>query len=191
MGKIKRPLAQVRRVADDLLGILTPACERIEIAGSLRRCKDTIGDIELVAIPKQNLDLFGEPIPETQLDQLLGDLGVRFTRNGPKFKQFDAYNKQLNAHNGGDLYQVDLFVVPDPATWGVIFMIRTGSAAFSRKMVTRKCYGGLMPSDLQVAKGRVTLPHRNRKTEILETPEEEDIFDLWGMSFVNPPDREI
>lgn len=40
-----------RKVADRVVDILAPHCDRIEIAGSLRRGEHTVGDIELVCIP--------------------------------------------------------------------------------------------------------------------------------------------
>jgi len=41
-------------VAMELISLLTPACERIEIAGSLRRDKKRVGDIELLFIPRMD-----------------------------------------------------------------------------------------------------------------------------------------
>lgn len=48
----RKPLAQARAVADLLVSYLAPACERIEIAGSIRREVPEVKDIELVAIPR-------------------------------------------------------------------------------------------------------------------------------------------
>ena len=53
------PLVKAKKWADRIVEILAPHCDRIEIAGSIRRQKPTIGDIEVVCIPKQNLDMFG------------------------------------------------------------------------------------------------------------------------------------
>lgn len=48
----RRPLAEARRVAEGFARALEPSCDRIELAGSIRRCKETVGDIEMVCIPK-------------------------------------------------------------------------------------------------------------------------------------------
>ncbi len=48
----KMPLAPARRLAEALVRELEPACERIEIAGSIRRGADHVGDLELLAIPR-------------------------------------------------------------------------------------------------------------------------------------------
>lgn len=67
-------------VAEALRDYLAPACVRIEIAGSIRREKPEVKDIELVCEPsmvppgKPKLE-FGKPIPptyKTQLDELVG-----------------------------------------------------------------------------------------------------------------------
>ncbi len=173
-GKTKRPYADALVAAQSIVDALRPACHRIEIAGSLRRKKETVGDIEIVAVPVSRRDLFGNPDPKvTALDVLLSELGVTFAKEGPKYKQFSW-----------DGAQVDLFLA-NPVTWGVIFMLRTGSAHFSRRMVTPKMWGGLMPDDLHVEGGQVW-----RRGEALYTPEETNLFDLWGMQYIAPEQRD-
>lgn len=48
-------------IATNLLNDLLPFCERAEIAGSVRRLKPEVKDIEIVVIPKMRkvLDMFG------------------------------------------------------------------------------------------------------------------------------------
>lgn len=45
-------LAQALAIAEKVKALLAPHCERIEIAGSIRRKKPDVKDIEIVAIPK-------------------------------------------------------------------------------------------------------------------------------------------
>lgn len=56
-----------KKVADKLVTTLAPACDRIEIAGSLRRGTDTVGDIELVCIPSFVHRRVGGPAAPLQL----------------------------------------------------------------------------------------------------------------------------
>lgn len=175
---IKRPYNQMRAIAAGLVERLRPACQRIEIAGSIRREKELIGDIEIVAISTPLTDLFGEPTGRSQVDDLLSAWPISIKKNGQKYKQF-IYTGKVS----GDQYTVDLFL-PSAETWAVIYMIRTGSADFSRQMVTKRSMGGLMPNGLSVADGRVWL-----NGAVLDTPEEVDVFKLWGMDFVEPKDR--
>jgi DNA polymerase/3'-5' exonuclease PolX len=58
----KRPYAQMMTIARAVVERLRPACQRIEIAGSLRRHRPMVGDIEICAIPIMPTDLFGEPL---------------------------------------------------------------------------------------------------------------------------------
>lgn len=176
--KTRLPYADMKRLADALVERLRPACERIEVAGSIRRKKSEVGDIEIIAIPKPILDLLGEPTAQTEVDTMLGAWPIQLTKNGQKYKQFTF------AGNSGNLYQVDLFLQPDPATWGVNFMIRTGCGDFSKRMVTAKEYGGLCPPGLSVKDGRVW-----RNGVALDTPEEKDVFALWGIEYIQPEHR--
>ena len=172
--KTKISLGTAREVAGQLVEQLTDACKRIEVAGSIRRCRLEIGDIEIVAIPTVEMyDL---------TDSWLSSGVIRHTdpkRWGSRLRSFRLAVKGL-----ADDVQVDLFLQPDPATWGVNMMIRTGSAEFSRKMVTKRSQGGFMPDGYQVRDARVWAG-----AKLLETPEEQSVFDLWGMDYVMPPQR--
>lgn len=174
----KRPYALMSQMANQLVKKLTPACERIEVAGSIRRRKQMVGDIEIVLIPKHITDLFGAPTGTTEIDVLLSQWPINRIKNGQKYKQFTFTG------NSGDLYTVDLFIQPDPATWGVNFLIRTGSSEFSHRIVTAKSQGGLMPDDLAVREARVW-----RNGVAMPTPEERDVFELWGMDYIKPEER--
>ena len=45
-------LTEAREIAETIKGLLEGSCDRIEIAGSIRRHKWDVGDIELLCIPK-------------------------------------------------------------------------------------------------------------------------------------------
>lgn len=159
-----------------LVAKLEPACERIEIAGSLRRERPLVSDIELVAIAKPILNLIGEPTERTEVDDLLDTLPVTFTKRGRKYQQFWFDGATLP-------FYVDLFL-PTRDTWGVVYTLRTGSSEFSERMVTAKSYGGYKPDVYTVEDGRVRMAGM-----LLPTPEEQDVFDLWQMDWIEPRDR--
>ena len=88
-------LTQAQAIAREWQTLLAPACERIEIAGSIRRGKPEIKDIDLVCIPKIQTepDLFGGPgtqinLLEVAISKLFWD---RFytarLKDGPRQKQ--------------------------------------------------------------------------------------------------------
>lgn len=182
MSKTKISLSQGAGLASKIVGALMPGCERIEVAGSIRRKKETVGDIEIVAIPTCQTDLFGQPNDEapTLLDQILGSLIMderikRGQRWGQKFRQFHpAAQPDIT---------VDLFLVT-AESWGVQLMIRTGSAEFSRKAVTQQHKGGFLHNDCHIHNGRVWYHGRE-----IETPEEADVFKWLNCGWVEPCQR--
>lgn len=171
------PLAEAEALAQKLAAILAPGCARILIAGSIRRKKAEINDIEIVALPDETpaLDMFDFPIPgvtNSKLTPILDALGLVFTKNGPKYKQFSY---------GGRT--VDLFL-PTPEAWGSVATIRTGSADFTRWLVTDKSKGGAKPKHLAFDDGRIwngTIP--------FETPEEADVFRVLELDWIEPEAR--
>jgi len=58
------PRLIAQAVADELLEALGSACERIVVAGSLRRGAAEVKDVELVALPRMGVDLLGQPRPD-------------------------------------------------------------------------------------------------------------------------------
>lgn len=172
--KAKLPLKDAEALALLMIERLKPYCERIEIAGSIRRRKPEIGDIELLAEPQPVIDMFGNPTSDHELNFSDWSEFGRIVKNGPKYKQIEL-------HEGINL---DLFIVTPPAEWGVLFLIRTGSAEFSHRFVTSKQQGGLLPSYLKVKDGAVW-----SNNHIIPTPEESDVFHLAGVPFIEPERR--
>lgn len=184
-------------LAEDLIELLAPACERIEIAGSIRRGLPLVGDIELLAVPRfadYPSGLFGEMESVNELDLLCdrlhheGVLRDRLDKNG--HRAWGARFKRAVYH----LVPVDLFVVLPPAQWGVLFMIRTGPADFSRRLVTHTDAGGLLPINMAVKDGvlwRVDASQAPRFAPLaaIDTPEEYDVFTAIGVPYMAPKDR--
>lgn len=180
----KRPYDVMWPIARDLVERLRPFCQRIEIAGSLRRGKAEIGDIEIVAIPKPLQISFGGIISQpyqldARIEEAVAQGRVTIIRSGPKQKSFF-----FNLKNVGRI-DVELWLQPDPATWGCNFMIRTGSTDFAKWAVTSQGWGGAMPNDLRFADARLW-----RGDAPLPTPEEADVFDALGLAWIPPHERE-
>ncbi|RLC82109.1 MAG: hypothetical protein DRI81_00600 [Chloroflexi bacterium] len=171
-------------IADGLLQDLAPYCERVEIAGSIRRGKAEVGDIEIVAEPVLSLDLFGAPSPgPCALDGAIAGM-VRSGYLGEAIKNGLRY-KQLALPQG---IKLDLFIVRPPAQWGVIFAIRTGPADFSRWLVTQRKLGGALPSYCRVKDGGVHHGLTGKSTPV-PMPEEIDLFNFVGLDWLAPENR--
>lgn len=171
------------KIANGLVADFSPYCERVAIAGSVRRNKPEVKDIEIVAIPKLVPDQIGmftgfdfpdEPAPlRSALDDALVGIG-RFIKNGERYKQI-VLNDGIN---------LDLFLVLPPAQFGVIYVIRTGPSDFSHWIVTPRKHGGALPSNAQVKDGVVW-----QCGKALEMPEERDFLEFLGLGWIEPCDR--
>lgn len=174
-----------QRVIGYLAGICpkdTTLVERIEEAGSLRRGKADVGDLELVAIAKPTVDLLGgETYSAVPIRTRLETAGWEVIKG----REGDKYIKFMLPMQGSLRMPVDLFLTT-PEQWGIIHIIRTGSSDFSHRLVTSKLAGGWMPFGMQCADGWLW-----KNGEKLITREEEDVFRLLGVEWVAPKDREI
>lgn len=174
-------------IALPIMELLLPYCERLEIAGSLRRINKydsghdyKVSDIELCCIPRliPTIDLFGNEIKRSSA---LDSPASPTRRIGKVLKNGDKY-KQIALPEGINL---DLFIVTPPAQWGVLFALRTGPANYSRWLVTERPYGA-MPKGFRVSGGRL---YDNGKA--VETPEEIDFFKSIGLAFLAPSIRQM
>ena len=175
--KTHLPLPEAQRIADAFLTAIRPFCERAEAAGSVRRGKAEVGDIELVVQPILTpiVGLFGEQVGVQ--DALAG---FQWSAWGRVVKNGDRY-KQILMPQGVAL---DVFIVRPPVQWGLMFLMRTGPKAFSQWIVTPRSKGGALPSHLRVKGGAIW-----RDGEILPTPTEADVFRLLGLDYIPPAKR--
>lgn len=158
---------KAKEIADSVLQKLKPHCERIEIAGSIRRKKANPNDIEIVAIPKPyDVDLFESGIATVvnQWEKVKGTLPCKYTqRILPEGIKLDLF-----------------FATVD--NWGLIFAIRTGSAEFShQKLAMEWVRQGYHSKDGMLYKFGEQFPIR----------EECELFELLGIDWIDPIDRTI
>ena len=173
------------RIARDLAQRLDPHCERVEIAGGVRRRKAEPHDIELVVAPTMApvYDLFGHETGERDLlDECLADLVANERlrvgpKQGPKFKQFQVLPSGI---------MLDLFVVRYPAQFGVIHAIRTGPAHYSHWLVTQRAKGGALPNEARVSDGAVWVEN---DAVPLPMETEEAFFAFLDIPMPAPSDR--
>ena len=109
-------LQEARVMAERMKDTLSPHCDRIEIAGSIRRGKLFVHDIDLVTIPKQGQELI--------LDSVLCSIGT-IEMDGAKIKRL-----RLPENIELDIY------LATPATWATLLLIRTGSAESNMRLAT-------------------------------------------------------
>jgi DNA polymerase/3'-5' exonuclease PolX len=185
-------LARAEEVAIGLVATLGLGCERIEIAGSVRRQMPSVGDIELVAVPRVHAEthregLFEERTVEVDKLQVVVDrmlLEGMLASHPTDPKRGPRYSKLLHVRSG---LQVDLFSAR-PSTFGLILAIRTGPAGYSRWLVTEARARGhhVAEGELHVGAGGCS-PWE--MCEVVPTPEEADVYRALGLFHPIPEQR--
>ncbi len=178
--------AKAYMVAEQLAKRLERSCEKLQIAGSLRRRVKVVHDIEIVVVPvlEELPDLLGATHAlrsrlDDTLDELIEERVLRSfpgAKNGPRMKQFAVQPLGI---------KVDLFIVLPPAQWGTLLAIRTGPAHYSHWLVSRHEIGGGLPNHLRVKDGAVMTLYGSN---VIETPSEESFFALLGIDKVPAPE---
>jgi len=129
------PLNKARSIAIDIVNQLKPHCQVINIAGSIRREKLEVKDMEIVCVPNDikvgGLDLFGEDNRQTIVDpefyKVVRSLGViEKGKPGGRYMKINLKSKMA----------LDLFT-PVPVDYWRIFAIRTGSSDYSHKVIAQ------------------------------------------------------
>jgi len=201
MTKTRRPLEEMRTYAGWLVARLAPFCERLEIAGSIRRGRPDPADIELVAVPRHRpaaCDLWGNVVATT--DELhahcerlraAGEFADRRGVDGkgafgPRYKRL--LWTPLDAPGVAPV-PVDLFCAT-PATFGLHFLLRTGPGEFNVRLVTARTTRladgrpGWLPGTLRVHDGVLWDGAR-----AIETPDEAACFRAMDLPWLEPEAR--
>jgi DNA polymerase (family 10) len=165
------PLASARRIAERIAEALSTYCERIEIAGSIRRQRPDCGDIDLVCLPRVG----GRSA-----------MIARCLRNGQLVKYGEQYVEILLSNGvqldlwfaragGGDMF------APEPSNFGVLLLARTGSAMHN-----------VWLAQTAQAAGLHFHPHKGvmRGREVIASVEEAEVFTALGLPYIPPEARE-
>jgi DNA polymerase (family X) len=175
-GELLMNLVYGQKCAERLITWLLPFAEKIAVAGSIRRGRPEVGDVDLVAIPRTELDR-----------DLLGN--VTATRNlmAVEVKR-RAAEEGWTVEKDGESYlvwqakavQVDLWFCTRK-TWGTVLMCRTGSKEHNIWLAQRaQARGGHWNPHHGLTVGRAFMAE-----------EENDIYLGLGLEFIQPVDREM
>jgi DNA polymerase/3'-5' exonuclease PolX len=186
------PLCEALKKAVDLKAELAPFCERIEIAGSIRRGKPQVKDIDLVAIPKMAsrsaLWRSATKVSDTDFAMAVREQLVTVIAEGQSLLRGTA------GMPDGKVIAVDIYIAA-PETWATVLLIRTGSAEHNIWMCNRaKGIGGKLHADgsgLEVPGQYDAVAQRTVNSRILRPASEEEIFKALGMPTPPPSQREI
>lgn len=164
----KYPYEEAYAIATSVLEELRPHCVRAEIAGSIRRKKALVGDIEIVAIPKPyGIGMFEDGLAAivNKWEKVKGDMEYGKT----------GYTQRILP--GG--IKLDLFFAEE-GNWGNIFAIRTGSAEYSHKVLA-----ATWSSQGWHGEGGYLF----RGEEKYGAKEEKELFEKISLKYVEPEER--
>lgn len=201
-------LATAKKIAISAGNKLLPFCDRLNIAGSIRRGKQEVGDIELVCQPKRVkvglVDLFGQ---DTRKEEVSAEFIKTANSLGKVIKgKGDGRMMQIeldNPYGGVRTVMLDLFM-PMPYDYYRIFAIRTGSADYSAKIITggwiKRGWRGTVDGlrlEIECAgsknpEGKVTWKCITDKPNLPPVwNSEEEFFDWIGVQFIPPAIRYV
>jgi DNA polymerase/3'-5' exonuclease PolX len=198
--KAKMPLNEALEIAEEVKATISDVCESVVIAGSIRREKAEVGDIELVIVPRfaemmRKVDLFTEKMVTVNLlEKRLYEMhssGViipGLKSNGTRKAWLGSSDSRYIAAEYCEKIGVDFFIqLPDRMDlYGWQLLLRTGPGDGNQLMVTRRDQRGLKPNHIFVGDGRV-VDLRDDTPLILR--DEESVFEAWEMEYVPPSER--
>ncbi len=156
-------LAKGKQIAAKVERWLKPYARRLLLAGSVRRKRPTIGDIEFVILPKKSLGVEG-------LAAALEECGYRV---GPSMR---------TAKKMVDGVKVELYIVHYPEEFGAMAFMYTGDRTFNMAMRKKAMAMGYLLNQYGVWT-------RDKKRAILQSPNERDFFDLLQVPYHTPEER--
>jgi DNA polymerase (family 10) len=156
--------------AAKVVEILAPMCEQIAVAGSIRRRRPQVGDIDLVIQPKagRRAEIKATCMAWKPMVLTDGNMNFLFILKSVQIDIFFADEA------GGDLFC-------HPSNFGTLLVCRTGSKEFNVWLATEAKKNGVRwnPYRGVVCRGQV-----------VASAKEEDVFAAIGVPFLDPKERE-
>lgn len=159
-------LEEAKPIAEKVKEFLSPYCEKLEIAGSIRRAKAIVHDIDIVLIEKPKAALMFASVYD-----VVASIG-KVELNGAKIKRV----------RWGELITIDIYIAT-PATWATLLLIRTGSKENNIKLATIAKRRGWQLK----ASGDGLF---NDKGERVAGDTEESIYEALGIPYQPPEERD-
>lgn len=165
---MKHPLSKIKPIALELWEELKPYCDKIKIAGSIRRQKPECKDIELVL----------SPVDKSARNKI----GLFFLKNGA-IKKGKFTGRYVQAIYKG--YIVDLFI-PQSHDYYRQLAIRTGSAEYSKRIAIAWCDKGYTGT----SRGLVEVSKQSEFVSPKTWTSERHFFEWLGMDYLEPSKRQ-
>jgi len=162
-----------RQLAESICYKLIPFCERIKIAGSIRRKSKEVSDIDLVVIPKRTAtkDMFGNVTGWKVNEGFIAQIN-----SWPKIKGEPTGKLAVRQLPEGIHLEIS---ITNEFSWGYLLAIRTGPADYSHRLAKRWRKLGFEGHD-----GVLTNDGRP-----IALPTEEKLFALLDIPYIEPCNR--
>jgi DNA polymerase (family 10) len=160
-------LGEAEEVASQIKAAVCVHCERLEVAGSIRRKKPLVHDIDFVAVAKSDAEW-------KKISEKLKRLKAK-----PGCAGCSIIKAYLPCRNG--LFQVDIYRAK-PSTFGVHLLIRTGSAMHNMWLAAYALSKGMR---LKYSEGLI------RDGRAVAGADERGVFAALGLPCLAPTQREI
>jgi DNA polymerase (family 10) len=158
-------ISEATGIAREIMNALraAPGCERVDVAGSLRRMRETIGDVDILAAAHDSAPLMDAFVALPPVAEVVA--------RGPT---------KTSIRTGAGL-QIDLRVVP-PAAWGAALQYFTGSQAHNIRTRQIAVRAGLRLSEYGL--------FRVADDELIAAGTEEEVYRRLGLPWIPPTLRE-
>ncbi|MCA9304683.1 MAG: DNA polymerase/3'-5' exonuclease PolX [Phycisphaerales bacterium] len=186
-GGTRLHIGLAQRVADRFVELLenTRGTERVAFAGSLRRGRETIGDVDILVVTKDP-DAAREAFTSAEeVTQVLASgetkCSIRMSMS-PTDRRFKGYEYVV---------QVDLRIVPKDS-WGAALMYFTGSKEHNVRLRERAIKRGMTLNEYGLFEddGSDPTPPQQRGVKPIASKTEESIYKALEMPFIPPTMRE-
>lgn len=186
--KPRWPYDEAYPIARDIKAALHPLCERIEIAGSIRRERATVGDIEILFVPKIEMrsdptSLFAEELPHDIAAEKINELvraGILAKRLSTDDREAWGPKNKLAVHTASGI-PIDFFSTTIP-NWWMSLVVRTGGRDTNLQLTTAALAKGM---HLQAYGSG----YKMQNQMIIPARSERDVFDIVGVRYEEPKYR--
>jgi DNA polymerase (family 10) len=160
-------LKEAERLAVQVKEAVENQCERIEVAGSIRRQKSKVHDIDFVVVTKNDAEW-------QKINEKLKNLKAK-----PNCSGNNVIKAFLPCQNG--LFQVD-FYRAKPQTFGIHLLVRTGSADHNVWLAGYAISKGMR---IKYSEGLI------KDNSVIAGETEKGVFEALGLPCPLPSEREI
>jgi DNA polymerase/3'-5' exonuclease PolX len=160
-------LSEAENIANQLKIAIYSHCDVLEVAGSIRRKKPVVHDIDFVAVAKNDAEW-------KKINEELKRMKAK-----PGCAGNSIIKAYLPCQNG--LFQVDVYRAK-PSTFGIHLLIRTGSAEHNMWIAAYAISKGMR---LKYSEGLI------KDNKAIAGEDEKGVFTVLGLPYPLPSEREI